>query len=187
MPLSIDQQLRSLGDTISEARWHFQVWEALQEALADKASVRVMNRYLEFFRSTMLAHFESYVIACYQLCETRNDTVNFNSLKRALREVERREIDADSELVELQAEMRPLWVKISRLRNEVVGHLSREKSQVEVFKQVGVSAEDIEHFMGLAVKLHHGITYPRDKSIDGFNINGKHSTRQLLADLAKLF
>lgn len=187
MPLSVDQQLNSIGDTISEARWHFQVWEALQEARADEASVRVMNRYLEFFSSTMRAHFESYVIACYQLCETRSDTVNFSSLKRALKEVEGRDIDAEPELVTMQAEMKPLWVKIGRLRNESVGHLSREKPQVEVFREVGVSAEEIESFMGLAAKLHQGITYPRDKSIDGFNIDGKPSTKRLLADLAKLF
>ena len=187
MPLGIDEQLHSLGTTISEARWHFQVWEALQEARGDPALVKVMNEYLEFFTSTMLAHFESFILACYQLGETRDDTANFTSLKRSLMAIEGRDIDLEPELVDIQAKMKPLWVKIARLRNEAVGHLSREKSQADVFAKAGVSAQEIEDYMRLAVKLHHGITYPRDQSIEAFNIDGKPSTKRLLTDLSKQF
>lgn len=183
MSLDIDAQINSLGGTITEARWHYQVWEALQEARSDAESVRVMNRYLEFFRSTMLAHFESFIVSCYQLLETRIDTVNFGSLKRALREVEGRDIDAEERLVEIQNTMRPLWVKIAKLRNRAVGHLSREVPQVDVFANAGVSPQEIENFLGLAVALHQGITYPRDQSIEAFNIDGKPTTKKLIRDL----
>jgi hypothetical protein len=85
MPLSVDEQIESLALTITEARWHFQIWEALREQQGDPAAVRVMNTYLEFFRSTQSAHFDATIVDSYQLFETRTDTVNFSTLKAALR------------------------------------------------------------------------------------------------------
>jgi len=185
MPLSIGEQIDSLGATIAETRCHFQVWEALQEARGDEASARAMNCYREFFASTMLAHFESSVLSCYQLFETRNDTVNFPSLKRALKAIENRDIDQEPELVRIQVEIRPIWVKICEIRNKSVGHLSSEQSQAQIFAHAGLSPKDVWNFLDLTVKLHHGITYPRNQSFEAFNINGKPSTERLISDIKK--
>ena len=176
MSLSIDDHIDSLGTTITEARLHFQVWEALQEARGDEACVRAMNRYREFFVSTMLAHFESFVLSCYQLFETRSDTVSIPSLKRALKEIENRDIDQEPELVKIQAEMRPIWVKLCEIRNKSVGHLSSKESQANIFAHAGLSPKDVWSFLDLVIDLHYGITYPRNQSFEAFNINAKPST-----------
>lgn len=187
MPLSIDEQIEFLGTTILQARLHFDVWEALQEARGDPDAVQAMNNYREFFSSTMLAHFESFIISCYQLLETPDDRVSFPSLKRTLELEEGRDIDQEPDLVDIQVEMKPLWIRISTIRNQSVGHLSQDKSQYDVFKSAGLSAQDIEDFMSLAVELHHGITYRRDRRKTDFNIKGKQATQRLLSALKKQF
>ena len=185
MPLSIDEQLDSLGLTITEARWHFQIWEALQEQRADPAAVRVMNKYLEFFRSTQAAHFDATIVNSYQLFETRTDTVNFSTLKTALKALEARDIDKEPELVRLQGEIKPLWIKIAHLRNNVVGHYSSAKPQIELFNDSKITPEDIWSFFKLTMALHQGITRPRNRNIEAFNINGKPATVALIDALKK--
>lgn len=180
---SIDEQLDSLAATIGEALKHFQIWEALQEAHANADDVGTMNRYREFFQPTVLAHFHAYVVACYRLFETRSDTVSFPSLKRALKKVEDRDIDDESELKRLQLEMGPIWKRILRIRNESVGHFSNERSQHDVFARAGLSPQDVENFIGLAIQFHRGITLPRKRGRVAFDADGKRSTRRLLDDL----
>jgi len=183
MSLSIDDQIYSLGTAITEARRHFQIWEALQEARADEVSVRSMNLYKEFFVPTISAHFESAIVFCYQLFETRNDTVNFSSLKKALKEIEGRDIEQEQPLTDIQNKIKPIWVKISKLRNQSVGHLSSEKPQAEIFSQAGLSPEDVWDFLSLSMRLHQAITYPRSQSIEGFNVEAKSATARLVAAL----
>jgi hypothetical protein len=183
MAQSIDQLIESLAITITEARWHFQIWEALQEARADEASVRAMNRYKEFFVATMSAHFESAIVSCYQLFETREDTVNFSTLKKALKEAEKRDLDQEQTLADIQRDIRPIWVKIARLRNNAVGHTSSETPQAEIFAKADLKPQDIWAFLDLAIKLHQGITYPRSQAMEGFNINGKPATNLLMKAL----
>lgn len=180
MAQSIDEVIVSLATTITEARWHFQIWEALQEARADAASVKAMNRYKEFFVATMSAHFESAIVSCYQLFETRDDTVNFFSLKKVLKGSEKRDIDQEHALAELQRDIRPIWIKIAKVRNNAVGHMSSDKPQSEVFEKADLKPQDIWSFLDMTIKLHHGITYPRNQTIEGFAIDGKPATNHLM-------
>ena len=180
MAHSIDQLIESLAITITEARWHFQVWEALQEARSDEASLEAMNRYKEFFVPTMSAHFESTIVACYQLLETRDDTVSFSTLKKALKDIEKRDLDQEQPMAGIQRDIHPIWIKIARLRNQAVGHVSSEKPQSEIFAQADLKPQDIWTFIDLSIRLHQGITYPRSQTIEGFNINGKPATAHLI-------
>ncbi|MDO9514553.1 MAG: hypothetical protein Q7J01_00435 [Syntrophales bacterium] len=183
--MSIDEQIYSLATAITEARWHFQIWEALQEAKANETSVKLMNLYKEFFVPTMSAHFESASISCCQLFETRSDTVNFPSLIRGLKKVEGRDIMKEQPLVDIQKRVKLIWVKISQIRNQSVGHVSSKKPQTEIFAQAGLSPQDVWAFIDLSIKLHQGITYPRNQSIEGFNVNGKPATTRLIESLKK--
>jgi hypothetical protein len=183
--LTTDEQIDLLGLTISQARRHFQVWEALEEAKAEPAKVRAMNLYLEFFDSNSKALFVSCIAACYCLFEGNKKAVSFRSLKDSLNSFDNRDIEQEPELADLQAKMKTLWTKISRLRNEAFGHVSNNATPREVFAKAKVSPQDIQDFLDLAVKLHHGITYPRTQSFDAFNLDGKPATRRLLDQLSK--
>lgn len=109
--------------------------------------------------------------------------MGFPSLKRVLTKVEGRNLDDDPELKGIQLKMKHLWKKISKLRNESVGHLSSELSQHDVFAQAGLSLQDVENFIRLAIQLHGGITLPRRRGHVAFDADGKRSTRRLLDDL----
>ncbi len=183
MPLSVNEQIKYLGDTISSAQWHFDVWEALEEARANSQNVSVLNKYLEFFRATGTANFESYIISCYQLFETRRDTVSFPQLKRELKTALNFDVDSDPEAVKTQASLRPIWQKICKLRNESVGHLTIDKPIARVYVEADIKPEQIRLFIDGVKELINNITYRLDQSRDAFNIRGKDSVNKLLSDL----
>ncbi len=183
--LTTDEQIDLLALTISQARGHFQVWEALQESKADPASVRVMNGYREFFHFTEKALFASCIVACNLLFEKNKKTVSFHSLKTSLKASESRDIEREPELAALLDRMKTLWIKVGRLRNEAFGHVSNKATQQEVFSKAQVSGQDLQDFLDLAVKLHHGITHPRTQSFEAFNLNGKPATLRLLDRLSR--
>lgn len=185
MTLSIDEQIKGLGDTISSAQWHFDIWEALDEARGDLENVKVFNKYLEFFRATVTANFESYIISCYQLFETRSDTISFPGLKSELKSSVGLDVDADVEAIRLQDSMKPIWIKINRLRNESIGHLSRDKTLEKIYAEADMRPEQIRQFIEMAKALYNNITYRRSQALDPFNIRGKASVKQIFDDLQK--
>jgi len=183
MPLTVNEQIDCLGDTISSAQWHFDVWEALEEARSSPQNVAVMNKYIEFFRATGMANFESYIISCYQLFETRRDTVSFSQLKRGLVSASSFDVDSDPEFVNLEKSMKPTWLKICQLRNKVIGHLTIDNSIIEVYASADLTPGEIRQFINDAKKLFNNITHRLSQSRDAFNIRGKDSVNTLLKDL----
>lgn len=183
MPLTIDEQIDYLGDTISSAQWHFDIWEAIEEARDNPDKIAVLNKYIEFFRATGTANFESYIISCYQLFETRRDTVSFTQLKRELKSATNFDVDSDPEAVKIQALLKPIWLKICKLRNQSIGHLTKTKLIADVYAEVDLKPEQIRNFIDEAKNLINNITYRLNQSRDAFNIRGKDSVNNLLTDL----
>ncbi len=184
MALSIDEQIDGIGDTISSAQWHFDVWEAIEESRSDPKNVEVLNKYIEFFRATGLSLFESYIISCYQLFETRKDTVSFPQLKRELMSAESLDIDANA--IASQQLLKPTWKKICRIRNNTVGHMSNDKNVADIYKEVDLKPAEIRTYIEECKKLLNNITYRRNQSRDAFNIRGKDAFKNLLTDLRSL-
>jgi hypothetical protein len=184
--LSVHEQIKGLGDTISSAQWHFDVWEALDEARVSSQNLAVLNKYLEFFQATRTANFESYIISCYQLFETRSDTISFPQLKHELKSTLNFDVDSDPEAANVQATLKPIWKNICTLRNKSVGHLTIKKSIEEVYLEANLKPEQIRQFIDGAKKLINIVTYRLNQSRDAFGIRGKDSVNKLLADLRGL-
>lgn len=186
MPLNIEQRLEQMAQTISESRWHFTVWDTLQEARRDESGARVMNKYLDFFRPTVLAHFESYIIACYQIYETRPDTLNFRTLEDAITLEGSGNIFLAERIIDIKVEMKAIWIKISRVRNQAVGHMTAETQQQIVFNNAGLEANEILQFIALAEELFNLISSEWNDTIEAFNLNGRNDTNRLINDLKSI-
>lgn len=183
MPLTINEQIDCIGDTISSAQWHFDVWEALAEAQAQPESVAVLNNYLEFFRATETANFESYIISCYKLFETRKDTVSFNQLKRELESTSNFDVDSDSDAARIQSQLKPVWLKICKIRNQSIGHLTIKRSIADVYAEVDLKPQQIREFINETKSLINNITKRLNLPHEAFNIRGKDSVNNVLANL----
>lgn len=186
MALSIDEQIYCIGDTISSAQWHFDLWEAIEDSRSDPKNVEALNKYLEFFRAKGQSLFESYIISCYQLFETRRDTVSFIQLKRELMSTESFDVDIDPNAVASNQLLKPTWQKICKICNNSVGHMSKEKNIVEIFKGADLKPAEIRAYIEECKKLLNNITYRRNQSHDAFNIRGQDAFKNLLSDLRSL-
>lgn len=186
MSLSIEEQIKGLADAISSAQLHFDVWRALEFSKSDPENVRVMNEHLEFFHSTISANFESCIVSCYRFLETRHDSISFPSLIKELLVKESRDIRADPELKSIEDSMKQTWILISQLRNNHIGHLSREKTPAQVFAEAGLNDLKVGEFIKQAKVLHRRITYARDQSSEAFNIRGEKSVGKLFSSLLKV-
>ena len=111
--------------------------------------------------------------------------MNFPQLIKQLKTSECRDYLADPEFEALYSAMKRTWIKLSKLRNEAIGHISRSASQSDIFADSGLSAADVEHFLDNAVRMHRLITYPRTQCREAFNINGKPHTSALLKRIAR--
>jgi hypothetical protein len=183
MALTVEQQIKGLADTISSAQLHFDVWRALELSQVDPKNVDVLNTYFEFFYASIPASFESCVVSCYQLLETKDDRISFPSLRKELKTKEGLDVCSDARLVALETGMKPTWQRISTLRNNYIGHLSKKETAEKVFRDAGLDDRLMEKFISAAKELHRGITYLRDRSIDGFNVRGTAAVDRLLAVL----
>jgi predicted small metal-binding protein len=183
MALSIEEQIKGLADTISSAQLHFDVWRALELSRQEPANVQVLNDHLEFFLATIPANFESCVVSCYQFLETKDDRISFPSLIKELLVHEGIDVRAVPKLQNLEAAMKPTWLRINTLRNNQIGHLSKQNTPAQVYAKAGLNDSLMEEFINHAKELHRGITHMRDQSLDAFNIRGKKSVEKLLSTL----
>lgn len=185
MTLSIEEQIKGLADAISSAQLNFDVWRALELSRQDPENVRVLNHHLEFFLATIPANFESCLVSCYQFLETKDDRISFPSLIKELLVQESMDVRAIPKLQNLEAAMKPTWLRISALRNNHIGHLSKHNTPAAVYAKAGLNDALMEAFINQAKELHRGITHMRDQSVDAFNIRGKESVEKLLSTLRR--
>ena len=183
MPLATKDQIDLLVGTIMEADFHFQIWETLQEAQSTEETIVPIRQYSMFFLSTRLAHFNSTIIGCYRLLETRSDTVNFNTLRKLIHKNHKIDLTLDAEYSRLQSACFATWKKISTLRNKSVGHLSHETHQEELFAKAALSPEELSNYISNSQFLINRITHLLSRSIEAFNLEARASTQNLLTKL----
>jgi len=183
MALGIDEQIKELADAISSAQLHFDVWRALELSRNDFENVRVMNEHLEFFLATIPANFESCVVSCYQFLEKKNDRISFPSLIHGLRVQEGIDVRKIPELRNIEIAMKPTWLRINTLRNNHIGHLSKQNTPAQVYEKAGLNDSIMEEFINQAKELHRGITRTRNRSVDAFNIRGDKAVEKLFLTL----
>ena len=105
----------------TQAEIDFEMCMAMRKARADpEIVVMVSRRYGRFYISAENAFFNSLITILYAAFEERPDTVNFWNLRKTLPEVGELAVleEIDSRLSLIKA----AWIRISIIRNEVVGH-----------------------------------------------------------------
>jgi hypothetical protein len=177
VPAEQSEQWQHLFLTLGRAQDNFEIWEGLQEARTSEATVKVMNRYPDFFNTIQHALFSSFVLLLYRAHEKRNDTINFPGLLNGLPHRNSSEI---KRLEEELAKMKPIWVKIGILRNEVIAHQSAQSSIVDSFEKARISVKEIENFLSDSKQL---LTRLSGRELM-FGTSEKDSVHRMLNDLA---
>lgn len=173
---------QSLTTMLTQAEIDFEMWMAMRKARTDPEIVVMVNRrYGRFYMSAENAFFNSLITILYAAFETRPDTVNFWNLRKTL--PEDGELTVLKEIDSRLSSIKAAWVKISILRNEVVGHQSLKRTTKESHEIAGMTFDDIQGMIKscqellvlIAAKFH-------DTHVD-FNLRGTASFENLILDL----
>lgn len=168
---------------VSVASLNFDVWWVFKGKDTRPKFTRTMNHYTLFFQTGIHAHFVAMLVALYRLYEKRPDTHNIPSLLAKLDASGGISKLALDEARKTYALAKPLWIKVSILRNEAFGHRSVKRTVDQAFKRAGISANELRELIGHTRKLINTITHAADRSIHSFNLDATDATVRLLEDL----
>lgn len=122
MALSAEKLRVELFARIDQAQVHHDLLIALRDCTEVPGNLIKLNRNIRFFAGVEAALFNSAVVLLYTLYETRQDTINFYRLIDALEgKASNTEMETYRERVRA---VKPLWLRVGVLRNEMVGHQS---------------------------------------------------------------
>ena len=182
MKLSANEARREMFGRLNQAEVHHDLLCALRDASADKTNLIKLNRNRRFFAGVESALFYSTVVLLYSLYETRKDTINFFRLLDALDDIAT--VDQLESYRGRIEQVKPLWIKIGILRNEMIGHQSLEGTALAVQTKASLNTSHVDKFLEASKKLLLDISSAHyDTHID-FMDNTRTSVATLLSRLA---
>jgi hypothetical protein len=165
-----DQYISELQQTVTAAGLNFEVWWTYESTDTRPKFLDAMNRYSLFFTTSIHAHFVALLVALYRLYERRSDTYNIPQLLQLLKSTRTFDRATLDELNAMHAAAKPLWVKVSILRNEAFAHRSVEYSVSDVFRKAGVSPNELRDLVKRTMELLNALTRAWDRSVHAFNL-----------------
>jgi len=181
------KDLKLLVDEVRHAVYvaslNFDIWWVFKGKDTRPKFTRTMNHYTLFFQTGIHAHFVAMLVALYRLYEKRPDTYNIPSLLRKVETSGAISKAVLDEVTKTYALAKPLWIKVSILRNEAFGHRTVKGTVEQAFKKAGISANELRDLIGHTKKLINTISHAADRSVHAFNLDATETTVRLLEDL----
>lgn len=186
MNKDIDSYIDELTHTVTVAGLNFDIWHVYHSAETRPKYVGTLKRYRMFFTTSLSAHFVALLTALYRLYETRRDTYNIPSLLKILKEdntINAKDINSWEDRYQ---ELKPLWIKVSILRNKAFGHRSVALSYTKVLKEASVTPNDLRDLVARTKVFLKDISHAWNRSSSSLGLSAKEDTIRLLENLKSL-
>jgi hypothetical protein len=183
MPVDFKQYISELQQAVTFAGLNREIWWLYEGEHTRPDIADALNAYPAFFKASIHAHFVALVVVLYRLYETRPDTYNISRLLKKLRADRRLDCGTLDSLNLMVDEAKPLWIKISQLRNKVFGHRSVKFSVAEVFEEANVTPNDIHNLVKKSERLVNELSRALDRSVHAFNLGAGDDLKALLAHI----
>lgn len=180
--MKINKYIKEIGHTVTVAGLNYDIWWTYKKKKYRKILLYIDDFYPLFFKASIHAHFVAVVVSLYLLFETRTDTINFFSLLDLL---EKSGKFSNKDISSLRCRintLKPLWIKISILRNNVFGHIANNL-YIDPWKEARISPNNIDKLIKKCQKLLNDISCKWDGTNRTFYLSAKDDTRNLLKDL----
>lgn len=178
--------IHSLANTITSASLHFDIWWVFKEKGSCAKYVDILNEYLDFFKTSLQAHFLSIVVELYKLFETRKDTINFPRLIKLIEDNNLLESGVLKRFNEQSKLMKEIWRKIAILRSELFAHNNIDLSYQDVFKKAHITPNNIRDLIQSAKELLNEMSQELDRNTYLFDLEATSDTIRVLEDLKSL-
>lgn len=132
-----------------KARAHFQVWWVLR-SVALPSYYEVMNNYAhsDFFRAANSGHFTLFILSAAKLFDPDQTAVSISTLRRALRAEGR--VETAMRVARSLSSHRQTIERLRRIRNQAIAHNDFGAGVNEVFKQNGVTPDEVRLLIDIA-------------------------------------
>ena len=187
MTIATKKYVEELQHSVQTAALNFNIWWVYKSEATRPKYINELNRYPLFFQTSIHAHFVALLIALYGLYETRKDTYNIPDLLKKLRADSMLPTDTLDSIQLIYDRAKPIWVKVSILRNDAFGHRSKAHTVEDVFKSAGVSPNELKLLVELTEELLNEVTLHLFDATHAFNLDGTRDTVRMLEDLRRLY
>ena len=180
--LTANEIRQALFMRINQAQVHHDLLVALRDSTGDPDSLIKFNRNLRFFAGVESALYNSTVVLLYALYETRTDTVNFRQLLALAGTI----IPADAldEYRKRLEQIKPTWVGVCTIRNELVGHQTLEHDRAAVELKATLSFADVDALLAHAKQLLFDISSRHFDTHVDYMENSRDAVDKLLSRVA---
>ena len=186
MKTEVDNYISELQQTVIVAGLNYDIWWVYEDNQTRPLYFDAMNRYTPFFQMSIHAHFIATLVALYRLYETRPDTFNIPSLLSLLRGKKDLPPSVIGDLEESYKNLKPLWVKVSVLRNKAFAHRAIEYTISDVFREANAKPDDLCDLIEGSKDLLNQVSRAWSNSGHAFNLHARDATIRLLDDLNRL-
>jgi hypothetical protein len=183
MPTNLAPHIEALRHNANVASLNYDVWWVYKSEKYRPVYAETMNQYLSFFETSIHAHFVALLIALYPIYETRKDTFNIPQLLKTLEKEGQIPFNVLTKANAIYAKVKPLWVKVGVLRNNVFGHRSDSEAIEEIFKAAGITPNELKELIELTKHLLNTISRALDGSVHAFNLAATDATVRMLENL----
>ncbi|MFC1476611.1 hypothetical protein ACFL5S_01450 [Fibrobacterota bacterium] len=163
-----------LRHTIMLAHANHNIWLCYKKPYTRRKYLSTMNRHLSFFSTSLHAHFVAMIIALYRLLETKKETVNLNSFLKVLKEKENFDRLSLGYLKSRITRMKPSWLKVNRVRNNIFAHRRAGISSDEIFRRSGLSYKDFRQLIRNSFNFVEHVVILLDDSPLSYRITWGH-------------
>jgi len=182
----IQNSVQELQHTITVSKLNYEIWWIYKEKENRKRYIDILDIYPLFFQTSLHAHFVAMIVSLYRLYEIRKDTVNLHQLIKLL---ETKGSIPNPELKRIESEIKkikPLWIKVSVLRNKMFAHRSNALDYDEILKKEKVKPNQLKQLIDESKRILNEITFLWNGSRLPFKRSSTKDTLNLLDDLKQL-
>ena len=179
------RHLSELQHRVTVAWRNYEVWWIYKGQHTRPKFIEAMNQYSLFFETSIHAHFVALLMALYQMYETRPDTFNIPSLLSELESNDKFDAATVAKLKMMHDAAKPVWVKVSILRNKAFGHRSMHTTTEKAFKEAGLTPNDLRSLIEQTRDLLNIASYVWDRSDLPFDLSAGEDLTRLLTDISR--
>ena len=180
----LKEQLNELFQKLWTARMHYEIFHVFTNEIDRPKFVDVMNRYIEFFRPTITAHFGSMVTSLGTIYDKTPQSIHLSKLIKKLQTTPSVDQKAILEVLNLIQKTQPLVQKTLILRNNVIAHLLEALTVQEVFEKAQVTRYNFRELIDDTERVLQEIGRLIGESyVPPLSLSSEKGTRAMLYDL----
>ena len=182
--MGIDKLIVALRNVVIGAKVHGEIWRTLAARQNRKRFKKGFKSHESFLAYAVRANFLTTICLLYILGETKKGRAGIPLLLQELRKLKLLSPQLIKRFEQRYSRfIKPIWMKVCTLRNNVFAHFNLQSDPSFFFKQVRLTPNQIKRLTRNAENLLNSVTRAVNRDTHAFNLGGKQLTLSVLKKL----